>query len=290
MRPNVILRNETTKDFIDMTKGLECRLTSLEGIGEPDATVSTSVLANYDGSYVGAAYIEKRNIVMGFSFIPQYIERHRLRMYDVIQTRKPIRVYYRTKNVNVYSDGIVESFTVDNFKESTTTGQISIICSDPFWYSNATHIAKQDSVVDMFYFPFAIDEAGVPLSAYRKGSVVTITNKSVETGAIFVLTFSGSAVNPYIHDDVTGESLEIVGNYEDGDVITIDTRQMHKSIMLKRGSTADERSLIASMTTTSTWLQLHKGENSFTIDANDNISGGDNMSVEIRWQDRYLGV
>lgn len=286
MRPIVILRNEDTGDYVDMTRSTMCRLTQLEGTGEPDATVSSTKYAGADGSYIGAAYIEKRNIVMNFNFLLPWIERNRLRMYEIIQTRKSIRVYYKTHRVNVYTDGIVESFEVDNFKDDTTTGQISIICADPFWYSNATHTATATSSVDAFHFPFAIDETGVPFSSWSDNGKITITNSGISTGMTITMRFSSAVVNPFIHSDTTGQSITITRTFSEGEVMTITTQSMNKnaSVTLSNGAV---NSVIDSFSDSSTFLQLVHGDNEFSVGAE---SGGGYINTSISWQDTYLGV
>lgn len=280
--------------MLDTTEGTIFRLTSLEGTGEPDASISLSRLANTDGSYVGGAFIEKRNIVMECDFLPQ-IERHRLMAYEIVQVRKPITVFYRTKQVDVYTEGYVESFSVSNFKESKTTGQISIICADPFWYSNATHTANASNVWDAFYFPWAINVSesakrmnaeGVPLSVYSENQSVVIKNSGIETGFIIQMRFSADVKEPYIHDDTTGEVLRIDHSFTEGDVLTINTNVGSKSIIY-RDKNANTANYLRYFKSGSTWLQLKQGENTFTAGAAENAGG---MTVSFTWQDKYLGV
>lgn len=286
MRPIILLRDESTGKYIDVTRGNLCRLTQLEGTGEPDAAISTSKFAGTDGSYINSAYIEKRNLVFEMKFFSPQVEKARLAMYDVIQTRRNIRVYYATKNVNVYADGIVETFQVDNFKDEETTGQISVICSDPFWHSNATHRATANSIVDMFHFPFAIDEAGVPFSAWSETSTVEVSTAGEEAGLTIILRFSGTIKNPYIHCEETGELMTVNGTFAAGDTLTITTGKMDKKIQVRHSDTTKE-SKLSDLKDGSTWLLLQKGTRHYTAGAE---SGGGNMDLIIEWQDLYLGV
>lgn len=285
MRPIVILRNETTGDFVDFTRGTQVRLTQLDGTGEPAASVSTSKYAGMDGSYLGAAYIEKRNIVLDFDFLPVDIERSRLKLYDVIQTRRPIRVYYATKRVNTYCDGIVESFQVDNFKDSKTTGQISVICPSPFWQSNATHKASAGSYEDMFHFPFAIDEKGVPLSAVRNSKSISIDTDGEATGLTVILTFSGTVMNPYIHNELTGEILKINSGFSEKSTVTITTGAGNKKVYHATAGDPKQSSILS--TFSGSWLQIQKGHNEFTVGAD---FGQGFLDASFYWQDQYIGV
>lgn len=294
MRPKIYLYNKERDSLLDTTEGTILRLTSLEGTGEPDASISSSRLANADGSYVSGAFVEKRNIVMECEFLPQ-IEHHRLMAYEIIQTRKPITVFYRTSRVDVYTEGYVESFSVDNFKESKTTGQISILCADPFWYSNAVHTANVSNVQDAFYFPWAIkvsdtakrmNAEGVPFSIYTDEQIVRLTNAGIEAGVLIRIRFIDDVVNPYIHDDTTGELLKIEHSFTDGDILTINTNIGSKAITYrdKDNRTANYLHYFKSG---STWLQLRHGENRFTVGADTGATG---MIVSFTWQDKYLGV
>ncbi|MDE6666454.1 MAG: phage tail family protein, partial [Ruminococcus sp.] len=130
---SLILEN-AAGDQIDMTATANQYMTSqIEGLPPPPGTISTSTYAGMDGSYLNNAFIEKRNVVISFEMRGFEVEKRRHELYKVVKPSRYIKIYYATKNISVYAEGIVETCEVENF-EMLTKGQISIICPDIYWY------------------------------------------------------------------------------------------------------------------------------------------------------------
>lgn len=127
MRFTLILENETGEQ-INMTITANKYITSeIDGLYPPAGTISTSTYAGMDGSYLNNAFIEKRNLVISFQMRGVGIENRRHALYRVVKPSRYIKVYYRTANIDAYTEGYVETCTVSNFS-NLTSGQISIIC------------------------------------------------------------------------------------------------------------------------------------------------------------------
>ena len=130
----LILEN-ANGDRVDMTATANQYMTSkVEGLNPPPGTVSTSSYAGMDGSYLNNAFIEKRNVVISFEMRGIGVEVRRHQLYKVVKPSRYIKIYYATAGVDVFAEGYVESCEVQNF-EMLTTGQISILCPDIYWYS-----------------------------------------------------------------------------------------------------------------------------------------------------------
>ena len=131
----LILENENG-DRMDMTATANQYMTSkISGLNPPAGTISTSSYAGMDGSYLNNAFIEKRNVVIHFEMRGFEVEKRRHELYKVVKPSRYVKIYYSTKNIFVYAEGIVETCEIENF-EMLTKGQISIICPDIYWYSN----------------------------------------------------------------------------------------------------------------------------------------------------------
>lgn len=285
MRFRLYLKNPESGNIIDMTNTAnQYMISSLSGLAPPKAAVSTTRYAGSDGSYLSNAVLEKRNVVINFVMSGAGLEKRRQKLYNTVKVRKSVRIIYETLKTSVYIDGIVETCTVSNF-EQNTTGQISVICTDPFWRNTATDNIVLDTLFSAFEFPFAIEEEGIEFSYYDNTIAADILNDGEETGFIAEITVSGMVKNPMLLNDETDEFLKINGTFEQGDLIIIDTRTMHKSITLVRK--AVRTNIINKFNSDSTWLTLITGGNRFRISA---ASGTEYLHVEFFHQNIYLGV
>lgn len=142
----LILENQTG-DQINMTATANQYMTSkIEGLSPPAGTISTSGYAGMDGSYLNNAFIEKRNVVISFEMRGINIESRRYQLYKVVKPSRYIKIYYKTAGIDVFAEGYVESCEVQNF-EILTTGQISILCPDIYWYSTISQMAYYSHVI-----------------------------------------------------------------------------------------------------------------------------------------------
>ena len=131
---NLILENKCG-EHVDMTTTANKYMTSkIEGLNPPPGTISTSGYAGMDGSYLNNAFIEKRNVVVHFEMRGVGIEKKRHQLYKVVKPSRYVKIYYKTAEIDVFAEGYVESCEVNNF-ETLTSGQISILCPDIYWYS-----------------------------------------------------------------------------------------------------------------------------------------------------------
>lgn len=258
-------------------------VSKIDGLNPPAGTISTSTYAGMDGSYLNNAFIEKRNIVISFEMRGFNIEKRRHQLYKIVKTSRYIRVYYKTANIDVYTEGYVETCEVNNF-EQFTSGQISIICPDIYWYSNDTQIAEYSQVFGSFHFIFPDNDEPFPIGVYNTQNTMTIQNDGDETG--FTLEISGGpAKNPTIHNIATGEYIQISGDIEQGDIIRITTKTGNKTVTLDRGGIVTN--IINRLVSGSAWLNLREGENKFALSA---ASGLQNLKVRLIHRNAYLGV
>lgn len=258
-------------------------VSKIDGLNPPAGTISTSTYAGMDGSYLNNAFIEKRNIVISFEMRGFDIEKRRHQLYKIVKTSRYIKVYYKTANINVYTEGYVETCEVNNF-EQFTSGQISIICPDIYWYSTDTQIAEYSQVFGSFHFIFPDNDEPFPIGVYNTQNTMTIQNDGDETG--FTLEISGGpAKNPTIHNIATGEYIQISGDIEQGDIIRITTKTGNKTVTLDRGGV--KINIINRLVSGSAWLNLREGENKFALST---ASGLQNLKVRLIHRNAYLGV
>ncbi len=280
---SLILENETGQQ-IDLSQTANCLLFSkIEGLNPPPGTISTSTYAGMDGSYLNNAFIEKRNVVIPFEMRGFGIEKRRHELYKVVKPSRYIKIYYSTKNISVYAEGIVETCEMENF-EMLTKGQISIVCPDIYWYSTETQIAEYSRITGAFHFVFPDNDEPFPIGRYNTQNIMTIVNDGDEVG--FTLEISGGpAKNPTIYNAVTDEYMQILGELKDGDIITITTKTGNKTVTLEREGVVTN--IINRLVSGSTWLTLRPGENKFYVRASDGLS---KLKVRLIHRNAYLGV
>lgn len=179
----LILENKTG-DQLNMTATANQYMVSkIEGLNPPPGTISTSGYAGMDGSYLNNAFIEKRNVVISFEMRGINIESKRHQLYKVVKPSRYIKIYYKTIGIDVFAEGYVESCEVQNF-EQFTTGQISILCPDIYWYSTESIMAYYSQITGGFTFPFPTETNPEPfmLGKYNTQNIMEIINNGDETG------------------------------------------------------------------------------------------------------------
>lgn len=255
----------------------------IKGLNPPTGTVSTSSYAGMNGSYLNNAFIEKRNVVIPFEMRGVDVELRRHELYRVVKPSRYIKIYYSTKNISVYAEGIVETCEVENF-EKLTIGQISILCPDIYWYSTETQIAEYSRVRGAFHFVCPDNDEPFPIGIYNTQDMMTINNSGDEVG--FTLEISGGpAKNPTIYNALTDEYMQISGDIQKGDIITITTKTGNKTVLLEREGVVTN--IINRLVSGSTWLNLKTGENKFYVTASEGLN---RIKVRLIHRNAYLGV
>ena len=282
---SLILEN-AAGDQIDMTATANQYMTyQIEGLSPPPGTISTSGYAGMDGSYLNNAFIEKRNVVIHFEMRGVGVETRRHQLYKVVKPSRYIKVYYRTAGIDVFTEGYVETCEVNNF-EMLTTGQISILCPDIYWYSTESVMAYYSQITGAFTFPFPTESNPEPfvLGKYNSKNMMEIVNDGDETGFTLEMEAIADARSPTLYNADTDEYLQISGDILTGDIITVTTKTGNKTVTLDRGGV--KTNIINRLVSGSTWLTLREGKNRFYLRG----TGLPNLKVKIIHTNAYLGV
>lgn len=280
----LILEN-SIGDRIDMTTTAnQYMISKITGLNPPPGTVSTSSYAGMDGSYLNNAFIEKRNLVISFEMRGVGIEKRRHALYRVVKPSRYIKVFYKTSGIDVYTEGYVETCEIDNFTNKIS-GQISILCPDPYWYSNSVIHACYSRVSGGFIFPFPQSDEPFILGSYSTTDNIEIINDGDETGFIIQIEALDTATTPTIYNAETGEYLQIKGEIQRGDIITISTKTGNKTVTLTRNGV--DSNIINQLVAGSTWLTLREGLNTFHVQAVRNVK---NLKITLMHTNAYLGV
>ncbi|MBQ3138102.1 MAG: phage tail family protein [Ruminococcus sp.] len=280
----LIIENAGGEQIDLTTTANKYMVSEIDGLYPPNGTISTSTYAGMDGSYLNNAFIEKRNIVISFEMRGVNIENRRHALYRVVKPSRYIKVLYKTAKIDVYTEGYVETCAVNNFG-GKVSGQISIICPDPYFYSTSAVHAYYSQIAGAFIFPFPLSDEPFPLGVYSTTDNITLRNDGDETGFIIQIEALDVARTPTIYNADTGEYLQIKGDLEKGDVITITTKTGNKTVTLTRNGV--DSNIINRLVAGSTWLTLSQGVNHFHVTAVRNVK---NIRVTLIHTNSYLGV
>lgn len=111
-----------------------------------------------------------------------------------------------------------------------------------------------------------------------------ITNDDDETGFVLEIEATDDVRSPTLYNADTDEYLQITGDLQAGDIITVTAKTGNKTVTLNRGGV--KSNIINRLVSGSTWLTLLEGKNRFYLRG----TGLNNLKVKIIHTNAYLGV
>ena len=271
----------------------------IKGLDPPTGTVSTSNYAGMNGSYLNNAFIEKRNVVISFEMRGFDVELRRHDLYRVVKPSRYIKIYYSTKNISVYAEGIVETCEVENF-EKLTSGQISILCPDPYFYDASGSSTLFMDASAQFEFPFSNESVTEPMIEF---SIIRIDSRAIinyegdsDTGLIITLHPVATVSDITLYNVTTKESMAIDTDkitaitgtaFAPGDDIIISTIKGDKYVRLLRNGFYTN--IISALAKDADWLQITPGDNIFDF-TTDSAETKTNLMVTFSYRKAYGGV
>lgn len=245
---------------------------SIEGLGPATATINTTALATNDGSLFNSARLENRNLVVSFLFTEApTIEHARQRTYKYFPIKRTLKLSIESDNRMIYAIGQVESNEPDVFSEKEGCS-ISIICPDPFFYSEETHTTIFNGIEPVFEFVYENDSVSEPVTEF--GSIENSNERVIyyegesEVGMTMTIHALDKATNIIIYNLLTREHITIDTDRLEqltgqgivmGDDIIISTVRGEKSAFLLR--MGQYTNIMNCISRDSTWFQLRKGDN-----------------------------
>ena len=274
---------------------------SIEGLGPVKANINFKELATNDGSIDNSARLSSRNIVMSLQFMESpTIEETRLKSYKYFPIKRNIKFLIETDSRICETIGRVET-NVPTIFSNAEGCQISILCSNPYFYSageNGTNQTIFYGTEPLFEFPFSNESLTEDLIEF--GSIENRTEGTIyydgdaEIGITIQIHAVGEAEGLVIYNTKTREIMRInddklkslMGSgIQAGDEITITTSRGEKGIyMLRNGVTTN---ILNSLEKPIKWFQLSKGDNTFAYTAS---AGLTNLQFRIENKVIYEGV
>lgn len=261
-------------------------ITDIQGLNPPAADINTSEMALIDGAKYNSAKLNMRTINIAFA-IEYQAAKNRVELYKVLRSKQPIRFYYNGQYRNVLIDAYIQSINIDYFdmKQIVTC---AILCPEPYFKEAQEVVDELLNIIDNFHFPFSSTADPEIVFGYISNDVgITIENEGdVECGLIISLNARNAVSNPKIFNYVTGDYFGITYNLQASDLVVIDTRKGHKSVVLHRGG--QTINLFNYIDQDSTWLQLSPDGDTFvyTVDT----GSAAELAVTFTHNNLYEGV
>lgn len=221
----------------------------IEGLGPVNAALTSSSMAQVDGAQFQSARRDIRNITMKLGLKPDYsvdsVQSLRANLYAYLLPKANVKLgFYLDDILYAITSGQVETFDNPLFVQEPEA-DISILCYDPDLYGSAVNLSthtQADSVTTTLIQYAGTSDAGFifTLSINRSVSDIRITNTT---------------------PDGVQRTLEIVGSFVSGDILTINTIPGSKKITRTRAGLVT--SVLYYKTSVSTWPFFQNGDNLF---------------------------
>ena len=268
-------------------------LVGVDGQTGVASSIYASTIGGVDGDAVNNVQAIPRTLVFYLRIKSgvnvEEAKRHILR---IIKPKQRGSVEWTQESRTVSISGYVEEISMPRW-ESGVVMTISIHCDQPFWEDvdyTVQHINEYidlhyftDSRTDMLYF----EDSGISFGEYDTTRTKTFQNSGdVAIGMEIGIVALDTVTNPIIYD----ENGDFFGcGYGDGekqivmkagDNIVITTHRGGKTVKL------NGESIFTKIKPRSKWLQLAAGENTFTVNSDDESFS--NMTFSLSYKQRYV--
>lgn len=256
-------------EFVDVSDGIV--VNDILGLDPVKATIVSSKNAKQAGAQLQNKTRDTRNITLKLDIEPDYISQSvedvRDRLYDFFTPQTDVSLrFYRESGLTVDISGTIETFDCPLFVEQPKA-TISILCMDPDF----------------------VDVEEVELSGNSTPTTtetLVVYPGKVDTGFVFVLNIDRTLTEFTIYHrppDNVMRSMDVVGEFEADDILTISTVENDKYIKLNRGGT--ESFIAYAVSPQATWHQFVRGNNYIRV-----YALGDSIPYTLTYTARYGGL
>ena len=268
-------------------------LVNVSGMTTAATSISSSKIGSADGDEVNNVNANPRPLIFDLRIKSGVnVESAKRAVLQVVKIKQLGSLEWTQNERTVTISGIVESVDMPRFSNAVTL-QVSMHCSQPFWEDIDFVVQQISEAIDLHYF---VDSAtgmlyfpadGIPFGEYDTIRTKSFHNSGdVAVGLEISIVAFATVTNPIIYDG-NGNFLGV--GYGDGakrvqlqagDVITITTHKGNKNIMLNGSS------ILSKLRPQSTWLQMEAGDNTYTINSDDDSFS--NMTFSLIYKQRYV--
>lgn len=275
-------------------------ITSCEELHGVDLEMSSSTSPYFDGDQIDHMRVNPRNITLTYHLHTPVNESLNYFNSIVKSKQKAKLIETRDDGTQIAIEGIITVPAYTRLSSSTTV-QIQLYCSQPYWEDLENIIEDIALVIDLHHFPFdnveklstndggiAFPETGIPFGEIDTNATKVFYNNGDDAvGMVIEIVALQDIVNPRI-SKVSSNDNEFIGvnmTLSNGDWVRINTKKGEKSVVGKNGELFDEV-----VYSGNDWLQLDPGYNELVITAKDendnNITSGMYFTVHYKqkWQ------
>lgn len=278
-------------DILPLSENEYFYISNIDGHTSAAASLASSVIGGVDGDTVNSVQAQPRTIIIDLTIFPNIdVETAKREILKIIKLKQNGSLIWTQNERTVEITGVIESVDMPRWNNNVVM-QITIHCEQPFW-EDVDYIVSQISEAinlhyftedyhDMLYFP----EAGIPFGEYDTIRTKQFYNSGdVAIGLEISIVATSTVTNPIIYNQdgnyfgVGYASRPVV--MQSGDVVNISTVRGRKSVTLNGVNILDK------VKPQSTWVQLETGDNSFSINSDDESIT--NMIFNIEYKQRYI--
>lgn len=282
----------STGNVLSLTDNQYFFLINVDGQTSANADISSVVIGGIDGDTANNVQAQPRSISLDLKIKSGVdVELAKREILKVVKLKKNGELIWTQNGKTVRISGIVESVDMPRW-ENGVMMQITMHCEQPFW-EDIDYIVQEisealslhyftDNPNDMLYFP----EEGIPFGELDLVRTKSFFNDGdVAVGVEIEIIAYGTVTNPIIYA-ADGKYFGVgygTGNKQvvmhQGDYIIVTTHKGAKTVKLNGVSVIDK------VKPNSTWLQLEAGENSFSINSDEDFA---NVVFNMIYKQRYI--
>lgn len=273
---------------------------SIDGLGPPKAYINAGDSIYGDGGYYNSSRYSQRNVVFSLGFYEtktESIEQLRNKTYKYFPAKTELIFTVVTDTKTAVFSGYVETNEPNIFSKEEGT-QISVLCPDPFLYSETYTQTIFSGLMGGFEFPWENPSTTQSLLEFSSIQISTqgnvVYSGDISTGVVIIIKFIGGVTDPTIFNATSGETMSISSarvtaitgsNFVANDVVVISTTRGSKFITLIRNGL--QYNILSALGTFTDWFTISTGDNVFTYTASAGVS---NMQFEIDYRLVYGGI
>ena len=293
-------------DTLPLTDNPYFHLTHIDGQTTASTSIASAVVGGVDGDTVNNVQAIPRTIILDLQIKSGVdVEEAKRSILKVVKLKQRGGLLWTQNERTVTINGVVEAVYMPRWTNATVM-QITLHCEQPFWEDIDDIIQQINEAVSLHYFTndpaemLYFPETGIVIGEYDTIRTKTFFNNGdVAVGLEINILAHDTVTNPIIYDQYgnyfgLGYELESdsggagIGTawqsvpfvMQAGDHVVITTHKGRKTVKYNGVVIFDK------IKPGSTWLQLEAGDNTFSINSDDESIT--NMSFSLVYKQRYI--
>lgn len=268
-------------------------ITNVDGMTRATTSLSSVVVGGLDGDEINNAQAQPRSIIIDLQIRDDVnVEDAKRAVLQVIKIKQHGSLVWEQNNKTLTITGVVESVEMPRFANGVVM-QIALHCEQPFWEDIDFIVQQIDEAIGLHYFTYTVGDMlyfpaqGLPFGEFDVSRTRHIHNVGdVAVGLEIEILAYSTVTNPIIYDTDGnffgvgyGDGIKQVVMHE-GDIIRVTTHKGKKSV------TMNGTSILGRIKPNSTWLQMQAGDNTFSVDSEEDEIN--NMTFSLIFKQRYI--